>query len=109
MPLTLAPEIANYVAADAANDADRFGLCFTEQAVVRDEGHIYRGRADIQNWHVTSKAKYQHRIEPIAAVEADGRTVVTMRLSGNFPGSPANVGFAFGLADGKVATLEIGL
>ena len=109
MPLTLAPAIENYIAADNANDADRFGQCFTEQAVVRDEGNTYRGRPAIQNWHVTSKARYQHRIEPLAAAETDGKTVVTMRLSGNFPGSPGDVGFAFRLTDGKIAALEIGL
>ena len=109
MKPTLAPEIANYIAADHANDADRFGRCFTEQALVRDEGHSHHGRAEIQNWHVASKAKYQHAIEPLTAVKADGKTVVKMRLSGNFPGSPAEVGFAFRLADGKIAALEIGL
>ena len=109
MPLTLAPEIANYIAADHAHDAERFGQCFAEQAVVRDEGQTYRGRPEIQNWHLASKAKYQHRLEPLTAVEDGGRTVVTMRLTGNFPGSPAEVGFAFRLADGKIAELEIGL
>lgn len=109
MPPMLAPEIANYVTADNSGDANRFGQCFAEHAAVRDEGHTYLGRPAIQSWHVTSKAKYQHHLEPIAAVEVDGRTIVTMRLSGHFPGSPVDIDFAFRLSDGKIAMLEIGL
>ncbi len=109
MSVTLEPEITDYIAADRDGDADRFGQCFAEQAVVRDEGHIYNGRAEIRNWHIASKARYQHRLEPLATVEADGRTVVTMRVSGNFPGSPVDAGFAFRLAGAKIAELEIGL
>jgi hypothetical protein len=36
-----------------------------------------------------------------------GKTVVTSRLTGNFPGSPVNLRFFFALDGDKIATLEI--
>lgn len=109
MPITLGLPIADYIAADNTGDARRFGQCFVEDAIVRDEGHTYRGRIAIERWNTESRARYQHRIQPIAAKEADGKTIVTMRLAGRFPGSPVDVDFAFQLADGKIVGLGIGL
>jgi hypothetical protein len=39
--------------------------------------------------------------------QKDGGYVVTSRLTGNFPGSPVNLLFAFRLERGKIASLEI--
>lgn len=109
MPITLAHPIADYIAADNTGDARRFGQCFVEDAIVRDEGHSYVGRTAIEQWNTEARAKYQHRIEAISAKEGDGRTIVTMRLAGQFAGSPIDVDFAFRLADDKIVRLEIGL
>jgi hypothetical protein len=46
-------------------------------------------------------------MQPRAVAEHDGKTVVTSRDTGNFPGSPIELEFVFGLADGKIASLEI--
>ena len=42
-----------------------------------------------------------------ACVREDGKTVVTNRVAGNFPGSPINPEFVFGLEGNKIASLEI--
>jgi len=39
--------------------------------------------------------------------QRDGTTVVTSRLTGNFPGSPVELRFFFRLERGKIAFLEI--
>jgi len=39
--------------------------------------------------------------------QKDGRYIVTSRLTGNFPGSPVDLRFAFRLERGKIAFLEI--
>ena len=48
-----------------------------------------------------------HTVEPLASVHKDGKTVVTNRLSGNFPGSPIELQFIFELDGNKIASLEI--
>ena len=81
--------------------------CFTESAVVRDEGKTIEGLAAIKKWMVETKQKYQHTIQPLGTVQKDGRTVVTNRLTGNFPGSPIELEFVFTLDRDKIAALEI--
>jgi len=106
MLLDLPTPVAAYFAADT-QDSEAVALCFTEAAVVKDEGHTYRGRAAIEQWKTDASAKYQYTCEPFACEQKDGRVVVTSRLTGNFPGSPVNLRFFFGLDGDKIAALEI--
>ena len=106
MTLDLPKPIAAYFAADKAG-AEAVSQCFTENAVVKDEGQTYRGRAAIKQWKADVSAKYQYTSEPLACAPKEGKVVVTSRLTGNFPGSPVNLRFFFGLEGDKIASLEI--
>jgi len=107
MTLDLPKPIAAYFAADKAG-AEAVSQCFTENAVVKDEGQTYRGRAAIRQWKADASAKYQYTSEPLACEQKDGKVVVTSRLTGNFPGSPVNLRFFFVLESDKIASLAIG-
>ena len=98
--------VAAYFAADKS-DGDAVSRCFTDKAIVKDEGHAYHGRPAIGGWSVEASAKYQYTSEPLASVERGGKTIVTARLTGNFPGSPVDLRFFFELEGGKIASLEI--
>ena len=98
--------IANYFAADA-DGAETLSQCFTEDAVVKDEGQTYNGRAAIKEWKAHASEKYQYTSEPLALDQQDRKTVVTSRLIGNFPGSPVNLRFFFELDGEKIKSLEI--
>jgi hypothetical protein len=106
MTLDLPQPISAYFTADKG-DSDAVSQCFTETAVVKDEGHTYRGRAAIRQWKAEASTKYQYTSEPFACEQKDGTFVVTSRLTGNFPGSPVNLRFFFGLDGDKIASLEI--
>ena len=106
MTLVLPQPIAAYFAADTI-DSDTVSRCFTETAVVQDEGHTYRGRPAIRQWKADAAAKYQYTSEPFACEQKDGKFVVTSRLTGNFPGSPVNLRFFFRLDGDKIASLKI--
>ncbi|OAI40485.1 polyketide cyclase [Planctomycetaceae bacterium SCGC AG-212-D15] len=106
MAVNLPKPLAAYFTADQS-DGDAVSRCFTECAVVKDEGHTYNGRAAIRQWKADVAAKYQYTSEPLACKQKDGKTVVTSRLSGNFPGSPLNLRFLFLLEGDKIASLEI--
>jgi ketosteroid isomerase-like protein len=99
--------IAIYIAAENRGDADALAECFAEDAVVRDEGQTTKGLTAIKRWKVESKRKYQHTVEPLRSVRKDGETIVTSRLTGNFPGSPIELQFVFKLEGDKIASLEI--
>ena|SRR5438477_12095435 len=99
--------IALYVAAENTGDANLFDQCFAEGAVVRDENETHRGLAEIKKWKAETKKKYQHTVDPLRVSEKDGRFIVTNRLTGNFPGSPIELEFAFTLNRDKIVLLEI--
>ena len=106
MNLEMPKPVAAFFTADTV-DAEAVARCFTETAVVKDEGHTYSGRAAIKKWKADASTKYQYTSEPFACERKDGMTVVTSRLTGNFPGSPVNLRFFFELEGDKIASLEI--
>ena len=106
MTLALPEPIAAYFTADKG-DGDAVSQCFTENAVVVDEGRTYRGRAAIKQWEADASARYEYTSEPFACEQQDGKFVVTSRLAGNFPGSPVNLRFFFGLEGDRIVSLEI--
>ena len=104
--LSLPKPIAAYFTADSG-DGQAVSQCFTENAIVKDEGHTHKGRASIKEWKTNASAKYQYTSEPFACEEKDGTIVVTSYLVGNFPGSPVDLRFFFKLEGDKIASLEI--
>ena len=106
MSLELSKPIAAYFAADK-RDGEATAQCFTENGSVTDEGHTYHGRSAIQQWKANASAKYNYISEPFASEERDGKTIVTSRLAGNFPGSPVNLRYLFKLEGEQIAGLEI--
>jgi hypothetical protein len=74
---------------------------------VKDEGHTHRGRTEIRRWKEEASARYQYTSEPLACEQTDGKIVVTCRLTGNFPGSPAELRFFFKLEGEKIAALDV--
>jgi hypothetical protein len=105
MAIELPIPIAAYFRAD--RDGEAVSECFTADAVVKDEGHSYTGRAAIRQWKADASAKYQYVSEPFACEQKEAKIVVTSRLTGNFPGSPLDLRYFFELAGDKIAALEI--
>lgn len=90
-----------------ADDADSIAEAFTADAVVRDEGHTYRGRQAIRAWRVAAREQYQFVAEPFEALSRDDTVTVRAKVSGNFPGSPVVLDYRFHLTDARIARLEI--
>ncbi len=93
-----------------ANTHDRSLLneCFAEDAVVQDEGQVYRGIGAILEWVEETHKEYNHVMEVIAAYEVSGQTIVTALVTGNFEGSPANLDFHFTVVNEKITALQCG-
>ena len=100
--------VANYFTADTGGSSggDAVARCFTEDGIVRDEGHSHVGREAIARWKAEASTKYSYTAEPIAVDEDDGKCVVTCRLEGNFPGSPLNLRYFFEIKGDWIASLE---
>lgn len=106
--MNLPEPVQAYFDAEQSGDPERLISFFAPQAVVRDEGQTHIGREEIRTWWHQAKAKYRHHADPLEAT-ADGQVItVRAKVTGDFPGSPANLGFAFTLARSEIQSLEIG-
>jgi len=99
--------ITAYFAADEEREGETVSRCFTEDAIVKDEGQIYHSRSEIRQWKESTSEKYQYTSEPFACENRGGKTIVTSHLSGDFPGSPVDLRYFFQLEGDKIASLEI--
>lgn len=107
MSIELPGPIAAYFSADRKGNAQAISECFTQDAVVVDEGNTYTGRDAIRQWMANASTQYTYTVEPFAIVEENGKTTVTSHLVGNFPGSPVDLRYFFVLDGEKIAELEI--
>jgi len=103
------PEILDrYFAAQNAHDIEAMVACFAANAAVRDEGRDIVGTDAIRAWARETSAKYRITAEPLACTAEGDRTVVVVKVTGTFPGSPANLTFRFGLpGNGKIGALAV--
>jgi hypothetical protein len=99
--------IKSYIEAANAHDVDAVARCFADDAVVTDEGRDRRGAAAIRDWADEVSRKYRPTVELLSAVAVSGRTVVTGRVSGDFPGSPVDLRYEFTVDGEKITRLEI--
>jgi hypothetical protein len=102
--MKLHPSIRAYFDADGDTPLDAFAT----DAVVEDEGHRHVGHAAIDAWWRGAQAKYQAVAEPLEVNATDGAHEVRARVTGQFPGSPIALTFAFRMKDDRIAALRIG-
>jgi hypothetical protein len=100
--------LQRYFQAQNAHDIESMVACFAANATVRDEGRDIVGTDAIRAWKVETNAKYHITVEPLESRPEAGKTIVVAKVSGTFPGSPANLTYRFGMsAGGRISSLEI--
>ena len=105
-PIDLPAPVAAYFAADTTG-AEEVAQCFTDDAVVIDERQECRGRAAIARWKAEASAKFRYTVEQLGVHVSGDQTMVTGRVTGDFPGSPVDLQYRFTLEGDKIARLEI--
>ena len=88
----------------AQNNFDS-AACFSESAVVFDEGKTHTGKKEIQDWIDKANREYKATIKPLGYSEIN-QTLKT-ELSGSFPGSPITVTYHYGIENGLIQSLKI--
>jgi ketosteroid isomerase-like protein len=99
--------LATYYEAKNQHDINGMLAPFAEDAVVKDEGQEHHGRAAIRSWMEHTTRKYRVTIDVKQIESVDVRLIVSGLVSGDFPGSPAMLRYAFTLSGSKIARLEI--
>jgi hypothetical protein len=106
--MTAPAVVTRYLTAAAAADFATLADCFTAVGTVTDEGHTYRGRAEIIGWRESLASQFTYTAtvtgsEPITQDEHR----VTAHLVGDFPGGVVDLTYRFVLDDGLIADLTI--
>jgi len=107
MPLLLTPIIQKYVDASNAHDVNSILACFGDDAVLRDENATRRGKIEIERWAHETINKYKFHFQPLSAEKRETETIVSIEVSGSFPGSPVTLDYHFILANEKISSLAI--
>ena len=107
MSIHLIPIIQKYVDASNAHDVKSILDCFNDDAIVHDENATHRGTIDIERWLRTTIEKYNFQFKPLSSEERDNETVVSVEVSGTFPGSPISLDYHFAIAGDRIGYLTI--
>lgn len=107
MNINVPGPVATYLAAEKAKDTETLARCFSDDAVVRDEGREHRGVDAIKAWHREANAKYRYVLEPLEASASGLAAVVRARVTGDFPGSPIEPRFTFFVSGDRIVSLEV--
>jgi hypothetical protein len=79
----------------------------TDDAVVQDENETMRGKDTIEHWLATTIEKYKFHFSPKTSRTDGAQTVVTIEVSGTFPGSPVTLDYRFAIDQDRIASLTI--
>lgn len=107
MKPTLPDVVEAYVEAKNAYNVSATLACFSEDAVVHDEGKDHHGKREIKAWIEETIRKYQDQLRPIRVIQKDGAVVLTAVISGTFDGSPIELDFHFAVKEDKIASLSV--
>lgn len=105
--MTLDKVIEHMIEAQNNYDSRAYTDCFSETAIVHDEGKTHTGKAQIRQWIEHSNKEYQAVLKPLDYKKNGTEHLLTAEVSGNFPGSPAVLQFHLGLEGELIQSLKI--
>jgi len=105
--MNLPKVISDLVNAQNNFDSTAYANCFSENAVVFDEGKTHNGRLDIQQWIDESNEKYKSVMKPLEYTVNGTSSILSAECSGTFPGSPITLKFHFDIIDGQIKHLKV--
>ncbi|MCR5879162.1 nuclear transport factor 2 family protein [Phenylobacterium sp. J367] len=107
MSLDLPSPIAAYVAANARLDADAMLAPFAADAVVRDNGAVLRGHAELRRLFDAEVIPVKAIFSPDSCATSTARWSSRGPAHGDYPGSPIRFTYRFTLENDAITALEI--
>ncbi|WP_256006914.1 nuclear transport factor 2 family protein [Pedobacter deserti] len=99
--------VERFIETQNSYDSKSYTECFTESAIVHDEGKVHRGKEEIRRWIEHSNEAYQSSMELVDYEQAGSNGVLTANVSGTFPGSPIVLKFHMELKDELIDSLKV--
>ncbi|REK77851.1 nuclear transport factor 2 family protein [Paenibacillus paeoniae] len=105
--IPLPQPIAAFYHASDVRDKELLTDCFTDEAIVHDEGKEYFGSAAISEHIIQVNTEAKVSTDITNCEEKNDQIIVTAMLSGEFKGSPLPLDFHFTLDGRKIKKLNI--
>jgi hypothetical protein len=105
--MNLPKVIADLVKAQDSFDSVAYANCFSETAVVFDEGKIYNGRKEIERWIAGANEQFKAVMKPVSFEKGKTGGVLKAEISGDFPGSPIVLSYHLEIVDEQIESLKI--
>lgn len=105
--MNLPKVVANLVEAQNDYDSVAYANCFSETAVVFDEGKTYNGRKEIEHWIADANKQFKTVMKPVCFEVVETASVLKAEVSGTFEGSPVVLHYHFEIADEQIQSLKI--
>jgi len=99
--------LKNLLQAQENFDSVSYSECFSDDALVFDEGKTHKGKEEIKKWNEKTNEEYKTKLEVIDVFNEDKMTVLTTRGSGTFDGSPIILKYKFEIENDKISSLKI--
>jgi SnoaL-like domain len=103
--------IEAFIKATNQHNIDEFLAVIAETAVVFDEGHYYRGIAEIKKWSEEKVMAAKVTLQAFKVDQGPGKTIITFIIDGDFDKTglpdPFKMDFHFTLTANKISELNI--
>ncbi|MCF0065864.1 nuclear transport factor 2 family protein [Dyadobacter chenwenxiniae] len=105
--MNLPKVVADLVETQNNFDSVAYANCFSETAVVFDEGKTHNGKKEIERWIADSNERYKATIKPVGFEEKETESLLMAETSGNFEGSPIVLTYHLEIVDELIQTLKV--
>lgn len=103
--MNLPKVLTDLVAAQNSSDSEAYANCFSETAIVLDEGKRHTGKAAIKNWIAKANHEYNIKMKPLDYSAT--KQTLEAEISGTFQGSPLVITYQFKIEEGQIQSLKI--
>lgn len=88
-------------------DSVAYANCFSETAVVYDEGKTHKGRKEIEHWIADANERYEATMQPVSFEQKEIDSILKVEASGKFDGSPIVLSYHLEIVDELIQSLKI--
>ena len=88
-------------------DSVAYANCFSETAVVFDEGKTHNGTKEIEHWIADANERYNAVMKPVSFEQNETKNILKAEVSGNFDGSPIVMSYHLEIANDLIQSLKI--
>ena len=105
--MNLPEVIKDLVNAQNNFDSSAYTNCFSETAIVFDEGKNHKGKTEIKSWIEKATKEYNAKMKPLSFKGDAEKGELKAEVSGTFPGSPLVLTYNFEFDGGYIELLKI--